>query len=64
MDASSDCQRIPPQAAPALSRPTGVPAEDVRPFKSLFRGRVPRKSTLRAELGPVPFLKKDAKHLF
>jgi hypothetical protein len=23
-----------------------------------------RKSTLRAELGPVPFLKKDAKHLF
>jgi hypothetical protein len=42
----------------------GVHAGGVNKIQSLFRGHVPRKSTLRAELGPDSLLKKDASHLF
>ncbi len=42
----------------------GVFAEGENKFQSLFRRRVRRKSTLRAELGPVPFLKKVATPVF
>ena len=42
----------------------GVFAEGENKIQSLFRGRVPRKSTLRAELGPDPFSQKSGAATF
>ena len=58
-----DAKRVyPVRIAKKLS--AGVHAGGVNKIQSLFRGHVPRKSTLRAELGPDSLLKKDASHLF